>query len=874
MNSSSKDERARNDPSELRDVIQLLEDLNEVGAEVAAELNLETAVQVVTDAATRLCRAAFGAFFYNVTRPDGEAYTLYTISGVPREAFSNFPMPRNTQIFAPTFRGEGIVRSDDITADPRYGKNDPYFGMPKGHLPVRSYLAVSVLSASGEVQGGLFFGHPEIGVFDARAERIAAAIAVHAGLAIDRAKLYRAAEEEIDRRKRVEAELRASEETLEAKVAKRTSELEVESEERRKIEGRFKLLVDGLLDYAIYMLDPDGIITNWNTGAERIKGYTASEVVGSHYRRFFTDADRAAQMPEKAMEIAARVGKFEAEGQRVRKDGTMFWASVLLDAIHDEQGQLIGYAKITRDVTERRQAALALQKTQEQLAQAQKMEGIGHLTGGVAHDFNNLLAIIMGNIETLQRSLDNPNADRERLKRSADSAMRGVQRAVALTQRLLAFSRQQPLDPKVVSLGRLVTGMADLLRRTLGEQVVIETVLAGGLWNVHVDPNQLEIAILNLAINARDAMPDGGSLNIETANAYLDEAYAHQQAEVLAGQYTVISVSDTGCGMPRDVLARVFEPFFTTKDAGHGTGLGLSQVYGFVKQSGGHVKIYSEVGEGTTVKIYLPRWHASDLPQDSAEPHVTALGGDASEIILVVEDEPEVRAHTVDMLRELGYRVFEADNGKTALQLLGQHSQIRLLFTDVGLPGGMNGRQLADEARRRHPDLKVLFTTGYARNAIVHHGRLDPGVQLLTKPFTYAALASKVRDMLDVAADRKGILLVDDEPMIRAAMVELLGGCGFAVQAVASAAEALDALKIHKDTIGAAIIDVGLPDRRGDELVAEVRAIYPSIPIVIASGSEDPELRRTFAGYPQLAVLTKPYGIDRLLEVLASMGVS
>ena len=313
-------------------------------------------------------------------------------------------MPRNTAVFGPTFRGEGIVRSDDITRDPRYGQNAPHRGMPKGHLPVRSYLAVPVMSRSGEVLGGLFFGHPEPGIFTERAERIVAAIAVQAGIAIDKARLYRAAQDEIERRKRVEARSRESEQKLEARVAERTAQLIAEAQEREKAEGSFRLLVEGVVDYAIYMLDPSGIITNWNAGGERIKGYRSDEIIGQHFSRFFTEEDRAAGLPAKALETAAREGKYEAEGWRVRKDGTRFWASVVLDAIRDKHGELIGFAKITRDITERREAQLALQKAQEQLVQAQKMEGIGHLTGGVAHDFNNLLTIIIGNLETLQRA--------------------------------------------------------------------------------------------------------------------------------------------------------------------------------------------------------------------------------------------------------------------------------------------------------------------------------------------------------------------------------------------------------------------------------------------------------------------------------------
>jgi PAS domain S-box-containing protein len=857
----------------LNEEAQILDLLNKVGTTVAKEIDLERALQVVTDAATELSGAAFGSFFYNVIDEKGEAYTLSTLSGVPREAFAKFPMPRNTAVFGPTFAGEGIVRSDDITADPRYGKNAPYHGMPEGHLPVRSYLAVPVKSRSGEVLGGLFFGHPDPGIFTLRAERIVAAIAVQAGIAIDKARLYLAAQDEIERRTRVEAALRVSEQTLEARVAERTAQLIAESQEREKAEGRFRLLVEGVVDYAIYMLDPTGVITNWNTGGERIKGYTGAEVIGQNFSRFFTPEDRAAGLPAKALETAAREGKYEAEGWRVRKDGTRFWASVVLDSIRDKSGTLLGFAKITRDITERREAALALQRTQEQLAQAQKMEGIGHLTGGVAHDFNNLLTIIMGNLETLQRATQDPKADAARLARLADNALRGAQRAAALTQRLLAFSRQQPLDPKVLDVSRLVAGMSDLLRRSLGEQIAVETVLAGGLWRAHVDPNQLEVTILNLAVNARDAMPDGGKLTIETANTHLDESYAAHEAEVLPGQYIVIGVTDTGRGMTREVIGRAFEPFYTTKDVGHGTGLGLSQVYGFVKQSGGHVKIYSEVGQGTTVKIYLPRLHAAEDDETMPEAGATPARSAAAETILVVEDDQEVRSHATDILRELGYRTLEASTGQAALQVLQTHAEIQLLFTDVVLPGGMDGRQLAEAARRRRSGLKVLMTTGYARNAIVHEGRLDPGVQLITKPFTYSALASKVRSILDAPARTGRILLVEDEPLIRLSAVEQLEDLGFKVETAGSATEAMSKLKLAGD-VEAAIIDVGLPDRKGDVLVGEMRAIYPWMPIVIATGYGEDALRQRFKNDDRITFLGKPYMAEQLRQALASLNVA
>ncbi len=386
-------------------------------------------------------------------------------------------------------------------------------------------------------------------------------------------------------------------------------------------------------------------------------------------------------------------------------------------------------------------------KAEEALRQAQKMEAIGQLTGGIAHDFNNLLTIIIGNIEMLQRRLPE-NAGR--LRRAADSAMQGARRAAILTQRLLAFSRRQPLDPKPVDVNKLVAEMSELLRRTLGEATSLETVLAGGLWRTQADPNQLENAILNLAVNARDAMPDGGKLTIETANARLDEAYVAALAEPLpAGQYVLVAVSDTGTGMDRATMEKVFEPFFTTKEAGKGTGLGLSMVYGFVRQSQGHIRIYSEPGEGTTIKIYLPRLLGADDEPLEASPDVRVTVRGEGETILVVEDEPALRQYTTETLRDLGYAILEAADGPTALDLVRRHPEIDLLFTDVVLTGGMNGRVLADEARRQHPGLRVLFTTGYTSNAIVHHGRLDPGVNLIGKPFTYADLAAKIRAMID-----------------------------------------------------------------------------------------------------------------------------
>lgn len=589
-----------------------LEVLNRAASQLAAATEVERLVQIVTDAGVELSGAEFGAFFYNVFNAAGESYMLYTLSGAPIEAFSKFPMPRNTEVFAPTFNGEGIVRSEDITKDPRYGRNAPRKGMPEGHLPVRSYLAVPVVSRTGEVLGGLFFGHATPGIFTERSERGMAGLAAEAAVAIDNARLTQAAQRELEERRRAETALRDLNLNLEQQIADRTAEL---------------------------------------------------------------------------------------------------------------------------------------REREEALRQSQKMEAVGQLTGGVAHDFNNLLQVIIGNLDTLVRGLQGESG---RLLRAANNAMTGAKRAAALTQRLLAFSRRQPLNPKPINVNTLVTGLSELVHRTLGETVSVETVLAAGLWQVEADPNELEAAILNLAVNARDAMPQGGRLTLETSNAHIDEAYAAAHVEVSAGQYVAISVSDTGIGMNAETAAQAFEPFFTTKPVGKGTGLGLSQVYGFVKQSGGHVKIYSEPGQGTTVKVYLPRLQ-SEVVQD--EPSVNAIVPEGEEeTVLVVEDDDDVRTYTVEILRELGYRVIEAHDGPAALRLLERQSRVDLLFSDVVLPGGMTGAQVAAQAKGMRPDLKVLFTTGYARNAIIHHGRLDKGVNLITKPFGSSELAAKIRDVLDEIA--------------------------------------------------------------------------------------------------------------------------
>ncbi|MGB3335835.1 MAG: ATP-binding protein [Devosia sp.] len=399
--------------------------------------------------------------------------------------------------------------------------------------------------------------------------------------------------------------------------------------------------------------------------------------------------------------------------------------------------------ELNRTLEQRVAAAVEAQlKSEQALHQAQKMEAVGQLTGGIAHDFNNMLAVIFASLGMMERRL----ARGEDISRLIASAQEGADRAAGLTKRLLAFSRQQTLSPQPLKPNEMVADMSELLRRTLGEIVRLETVLAGGLWPVFADRNLLESAILNLAINARDAMPEGGRLTIETANTHLDDAYAVANA-VEAGQYVMVAVTDTGTGMSYEVMTKAFDPFFTTKGVGKGTGLGLSQVFGFVKQSNGHIKIYSELGHGTTMKIYLPRFHgAADAPRFAD--HQSLEVGSRGEVVLLVEDDEQVRALTGQMLRDLGYGVIEARGGLEALDAIDAHPEARLLFTDVVMPD-MNGRQLADEALRRRPDLKVLFTTGYTRNAVVHNGILDPGVNLLQKPASLEQLASKIRAVMD-----------------------------------------------------------------------------------------------------------------------------
>jgi PAS domain S-box-containing protein len=513
-----------------------------------------------------------------------------------------------------------------------------------------------------------------------------------------------------------------------AMIVRDLTERRQTEEELRRSEDLFRRLVEGVTDYAIYMLEPTGIVNNWNAGAQRIKGYGPGEIVGRHFSIFYTDEDRARGEPARSLAIAEREGRFEAEAWRQRKDGTRFWANVVIDAIRDPSGRLLGFAKITRDITERREAQLALERTREALLHTQKIEAIGKLTGGVAHDFNNLLTVVLGSLDLLRRYLPN---DDPRITRLLDNAVHGAQRGATLTQRMLAFARRQELDRQPVDLVELMRGMRDLLQRSLGPHIAIETRFPLGLASVLADPQQLDTALLNLAINARDAMPAGGILTIAARN----ETVAGD-GDLPAGRYVRLALTDTGEGMDAETLGRATEPFFTTKGTGRGTGLGLSMVHGMVEQLGGRLALKSKLGEGTTVELWLPvaEQPAADTGVEEAAPPAARR---RPLTILAVDDDALVLANMRAMLEDLGHTVFAAFSGEQALEQLGNTPTVDLVITDQAMPR-MTGSDLAKEVAKRRPGLPIILATGYAD--------LPPGTDLprLSKPYRQDALAEAV----------------------------------------------------------------------------------------------------------------------------------
>jgi PAS domain S-box-containing protein len=477
-------------------------------------------------------------------------------------------------------------------------------------------------------------------------------------------------------------------------------------------ERSFRLLVEGVADYALYMLDPTGVVTSWNIGGQRIKGYLPEEIVGQHFSRFYTPADKANGKPARALKIAQDHGRYEEEGWRVRKDGTFFWASVVIDAIKEDD-RLIGFAKITRDITERRESALKLERMQKQLAESQKLDALGQLTGGVAHDFNNLLMVIGGSAQVLKKY-----ADDEKSERAVQAIESAARRGAALTSQLLTFARRQNVYPQTVRLTDRIDAVRDILKTGVGGTVQLVTNVKDDVWPIRVDVSELETALVNLTINARDAMPYGGAIRISAENVTLDD-------ETNKGDFVVIRVSDTGSGIPPDIVQKVFDPFFTTKPVGKGTGLGLSQVHGFAYQAGGLVSICSELGKGTTVTISLPRDVGGIVSDNTVRPAASGSG-----TVLLVEDNPDVAAASAGLIEQLGYAVRWVSNAEAALaEIAGE--DIDLVFSDIVMPGKMDGLTLAQTIRGKYPRLPILLTTGYSDTL----RKTSLGFQILKKPY-------------------------------------------------------------------------------------------------------------------------------------------
>ncbi|WP_460452168.1 hybrid sensor histidine kinase/response regulator [Alsobacter sp. SYSU BS001988] len=519
-----------------------------------------------------------------------------------------------------------------------------------------------------------------------------------------------------------------------AKVTRDISDRLAAREKLRESEERFKLLVQSVTDYAIYMLDPQGVVTNWNMGAARLKGFQEHEIVGRHFSTFYTDEDRAAGKPGLALDMAARHGRYEQEGWRVRKDGSRFWANVVIDPIRNDRGEMLGYAKVTRDISERKAAQEEVERARAEAHHVQKMAAIAQLASGIAHDFNNLLTVVMGNLDLLKRARE------ERRPRLIDGALHAVEQARKLTGKLLAFSRSQPMFPDAIDLNALIAGMDDILSQSLRGDIRLEFDLADQLWPVEVDVSQIQVALINLAVNARDAMPHGGAFRIKTENLVMGHGrLSHAVA---------VSVSDDGVGIDADFLPRVFEPFFTTKEVGRGVGLGLSQVYGFAQQSGGSVDIRSEVGRGTTVTLYLPKAKTAENPAAGEAARSGEIDGRGLKILLV-EDNLHVAEVAAALLTERGHAVEAAVNAEEALQFLARAPDFDLVFSDLVMPGELDGLALARQVRSTWPSMPVLLATGYSDAATRAKAE---GFALITKPYRPDALASAIQQVVSQAA--------------------------------------------------------------------------------------------------------------------------
>ena len=716
-------------------------------------------------------------------------------------------------------RGETVVVAD-AEKDPRTEATAAALKAIKA----RAFINMPVTEASGLV-ALLYLNHEDVRAWSESDLAFVRDVAARTRIAVER--------------RRVEQKLERLAGSLERQVGERTAEL------NRLWRNARDLLV---------VTDADGTIRSVNPAWTAVLGFAARDSVGHPLSAFVRPEDeRLLLLAESGLAAADAEIRFRhADGGERRISWRIF----------AEEGLTFAYG---RDVTAEREQAHALVEAEELLRQAQKMEAIGQLTGGVAHDFNNLLQVISGNLQLLRKEV----AGDERAERRIASALDGVARGSKLASQLLAFGRRQALEPRVINIGRFVFNLEELMRRTIGDAIEIETIRSGGLWNTFVDPSRIENAVLNLVINARDAMNGVGKLTIEVANASIDEAYARQHPDVTPGQYVMLAVTDTGEGMTPEVMERAFDPFFSTKPVGKGSGLGLSMVYGFVKQSGGHIKIYSEPGDGTTVRIYLPR--SLEREDRLAEVDFGPVTG-GTETILVAEDDEEVRATVVEMLGDLGYRVLKARDAASALTVIESGVPIDLLFTDVVMPGPLRSADLARKARERQPGIAVLFTSGYTENSIVHDGRLDPGVDLLSKPYSREALARKVRAALNARAPAEAektesrvlrILLVEDDFLLRLNAVDILQELGHAVTEAAAAEEALE--RLNEERFDILLTDIGLPAMQGDELAAHAREIDPGIGVIFATGHNSvPTLPAGSAGQ----LLSKPYDVPAIVAAL------
>ncbi len=662
--------------------------------------------------------------------------------------------------------------------------------------------------------------------------------------------------------------------------------------ELRESETRFRNMAENS-PVIMWMTDETGDVVYVNRRWSEFTGQTVEAALGQGVWRMLHPEDRRAAHGVFSDAIVARES-FRAEYRLHHRDGDHRWALSAAAPRLSEDGRFLGYIGSVIDISERKEAERVLKEANQllearvqaalaeraqveaELRQAQKMEAVGRLTGGIAHDFNNVLQIIGGNLQLLTRHVSGNLRGEQRLA----TAITALDRGAKLASQLLAFGRRQPLAPKVIDLGRLIRGISDMLRRAIGEGIEIETIVSGGLWNTFVDGAQVENALLNLAINSRDAMRGHGKLTIEAGNASLDDAYAAQHADVAPGQYVMLAVTDTGSGIPPDLMDRVFEPFFTTKPEGQGTGLGLSMVYGFVKQSGGHVKIYSELGQGTTIRIYLPRSRQQEDIETQVETEAVSGG---TEVVLVVEDDDEVRSTVVDLLTDLGYRVLKSRDAQSALAIVESGVAIDLLFTDVVMPGPLRSPELARKARERLPNIAVLFTSGYTENAIVHGGRLDEGIDLLSKPYNRDAMARKIRYVLrnqqqrnlmrttaarnartEAPRTRWRVLLVEDDAEIRLCTSAILSDLGHVVIEAGDGTEAMECLEAQRFDV--MVTDLSIPSMSGTELAARALKIQPGLPIVFASGYDPSDSTR---GFPGAVFLRKPYDGEALGTALA-----